>query len=176
MCALTMICFRISRLTLLATLGLALAAFDVAPATADNDDLGSDWTVVTMDINGSVWGVGTSMYANRAMGIAFANCKQMSTKKIGCGALIRTMRSGWILALRCGSEVILVAEKKLKDAADAAIAREFELRQVYVPDMPACELLFLVDPRGVVVPENLKTSARVAITSPVGLSKSAHHP
>ena len=116
------------------------------------------------------------MYANRATGIAFANCKKMSGKQIGCGALIKTMRSGWILALRCGSEVILVAEKKLKDAEDAAIAREIELRQVYVPDMPACERLFSVDPLGVVDRENLKTSVRAPITNSVIMSKSVHHP
>jgi hypothetical protein len=171
-----MICCKLSSLTAVATLGLALVAFDGDPATADNDVLDSNWTVVTMDIKGSVWGVGTSMYANLATGIAFANCKQMSGKKIGCGALIKTVRSGWILALRCGSEVILVAEKDLKDAEDAAIARELELRQVYVPDMPACERLFSVDPRGVVVRENLKTSVRELLTNPRRMKKSAHNP
>jgi hypothetical protein len=144
-----------------ASLWLPLAAFNGGPATA-GDDLDSDWTVATMDIDGSAWGVGTSIYVNQAIRIAFANCKQISKKEIGCGARLKAVRSGWILALRCGNEAILVADKKLKGAEDAAIARELELRQVYVPDMPACKRLFLVDPRGVVVRENLKTSVRVS--------------
>lgn len=150
---------------LLAVLVIAATGF-VSSAQADSDDLESNWTVATMDIDGSAWGVGTSIYANEAMRIAFANCHQMSKKTIGCGALLKGVRSGWILAKRCGREVILEADEKLKDAENSAVARERELRQVYVPDMPACQRLFLVDPRGVVARENLKTSVRVPMTNP----------
>jgi len=84
-------------------------------------------------------------------------------------------RSGWILALRCGSESILVADTKLEDAKNAAIAREIELRQVYARDMPACKRVFTVDPRGVVVRENLETSRRRPITEPTRIISSEHH-
>ena len=103
---------------LLAVLVIAATGF-VSSAQADSDDLESNWTVATMDIDGSAWGVGTSIYANEAMRIAFANCHQMSKKTIGCGALLKGVRSGWILAKRCGREVILEADEKLKDAEDS---------------------------------------------------------
>ena len=151
----------ISKFTAAAMLGLTLAAFNCGLADADNRELDSDWTVVAMDIDGSAWGVGTSIYANEAIGLALANCRRMSGNRIGCGARLKAARSGWILGLRCGGEAILVAEEKLKDAERAAAARELELRKIYVPEMPACKRLFVVDPRGVVVRENSKAAAQV---------------
>lgn len=43
----------------------------------------------------------------------------------------------WSLALRCGNENIIVAERSLAAAEQLARKREGELRRLYVPDMPA---------------------------------------
>jgi len=131
---------------------LALAATNAGPAGAVTDVSDSEWTVVTMDFDGS-WGVGTATSTNLAILRALANCKMMSKKEIGCGAYSKTMRFGWILALRCGSESVLEADLKLEEVKKLAIARESELRQLYVRDMPPCRLVFSVDPRGVVIRE-----------------------
>jgi hypothetical protein len=153
----------------------ALAESNPPLIAAETDVLDSDWTVVAMDFDGA-WGVGTAISTNLAISIAFSNCKKMSKKEIGCGAHSRTMRSGWILALQCGSESILVAHTKLEDAENAAIAREIELRQVYARDMPACKRVLAVDPRGVVVRENFEISRRVPITEPTRITSSEHQP
>ena len=145
-----MICRNILSTFAIVTLGLALAAINGNRAVAVADELNSEWTVVATDYNGAAWGAGTAITTNQARAIAFANCKRMSKKEIGCGARSVTMGSGWILGLRCGSEFILVADDKLKDAEDAAIARELELRQVYLRDMPACKRAFSVDPLGII--------------------------
>jgi hypothetical protein len=148
---------KIFSLSAFAALMLALAAANVGPAGAGTDESDPDWTVVAMSFDGS-WGAGTAPSANRAISIAFANCKKVSKTEGSCGAFFKTVRAGWILALRCGSESILVADIKLKDAENAAIAREIELRKVYARDMPPCKRVFSVDPRGVVVREGLEIS------------------
>lgn len=156
-------CCNLSKLAAVAALGSVLAAFDGGPAAAANDEWDSDWTVAAMDFNGSTWGVGTATDVNQATRIAFARCKQMSKQGIGCGTRLKAVRAGWILALRCGSQAILETGENLKDAEDAAIARARELRQIYAPDVLACERLFLVNNHGVV--ENLKTPARVPVAN-----------
>lgn len=112
-----------------------------------NDDA---WTVLTMAPDGS-WGVATEMEPGRAIGRAIANCKKMYKKEIGCGAISTRIRAGWSLAMRCGSENIIAAEKTLTAAEGAAVRREHELRTVYVQDMPACRRVLTVDPLGLIL-------------------------
>jgi hypothetical protein len=66
----------------------------------------------------------------------------------GCGAMFKTIQAGWSLGIRCGGENIVVAEKTLAGAEQAARGREVELRQLYVPDMPSCRRVVAVDPTG----------------------------
>jgi hypothetical protein len=149
---------NIVSLSAFAALLISFAATNAGTARAATRGPDFEWTVVAMDFDGS-WGVGTGISTNQAIPIAIANCKKMSQRnEIGCGALLRTMRSGWILALRCGSESILVADTTLKKAANLAIAREVELRHHYVRDMPPCKLVISVDPHGVVTSEKLRAS------------------
>jgi hypothetical protein len=117
------------------------------------------WTVLTMAPDGS-WGVATDISTNRAIASAIGDCKIMSQADIGCGAYVATIRAGWGLGIRCGHENIVVAQKNLADADRAAINREIELRQLYVPNMPPCVRVLTVDPHGVIVAPKLEYSGR----------------
>ena len=55
------------------------------------------------------------------------------------------------MGITCGSQNIIVAEKNLADAEQAAINRIIALRRLYVPDMPACVRVVTVDPQGAIV-------------------------
>lgn len=107
-------------------------------------------TVLTMALNGS-WGAATNDSVSVAIGAAIADCRQRFRQANGCGALQTTMRAGWSLGIRCGDKNILVAEKTLIEAEQAAIDREIELRSQYGSELPPCVRLVSVDPSGAVV-------------------------
>lgn len=107
------------------------------------------WTALAVTPDGS-WGAATESDTGKAISNAIANCKKKYLKEIGCGAVIKMVRAGWILAFRCGDENIIVAEKNLADAQEMAARREKELRSAYVLNMPACARVLTVDPHGVV--------------------------
>jgi hypothetical protein len=134
-----------------------VSPFLTSDTTTDTSE--PDWTVLTMAPDGS-WGVATEVDSGRAIARAIANCKKMSKKEIGCGASLAATRAGWSLAIRCGRENIIIAEKTLADAEKAAHRRENELRASYVPDMPDCTRVLAVDPHGAaVMPDNELGSA-----------------
>jgi hypothetical protein len=124
----------------------AIVACLVMPALAIVPDQ-EDWTVVTMAPDGS-WGAATELTVNQALVKAIGNCKAMSGTKIGCGAQLRAIQAGWIVATRCGDTNIMVAERRLADAERAARKRETDLRQIYAPDLPPCRRVLTVNPRG----------------------------
>ncbi len=139
-----------------AFLTVTLATLPVAtPAVADDD-----WTVLMMAPDGS-WGAATNFSVNRAIATAITNCKAAYQREIGCGAIITTIRAGWSLGIRCGRENILVAQKTLADAEQAARNREVELRRYYVRDMPSCRRIVTVDPEGTVVTSHPEKRATV---------------
>jgi hypothetical protein len=128
-----------------------LAAFVVlwataVPAASEEDP---DWTVVTIARNGS-WGVATAVTQVAAIADAIRDCQEMSDAQSDCGAEFTAVRSGWTLALLCGDYKVLVADKALEEAKAAALNREIDLKLFYVPDLPRCQRLLTVDPRGVV--------------------------
>ena len=118
----------------------------VMPALAIVPDQ-EDWTVVTMAPDGS-WGSATELTVGQALAKAIGNCKAMSGTRIGCGAQSRAIQAGWIVATRCGDRNILVGERRLADAEQAARKRETELRELYAPDLPPCRRVLTVNPRG----------------------------
>jgi hypothetical protein len=123
-------------------------AADISIAVAA-EDWDQDWTVVTMARDGS-WGVGIDRHIAGANAAAIRECKAMSSGGSDCGAEFAATRGGWIVGLRCDDYRILVAGKELKDAETDAINREIDLKQLYVPDLPACHRVLTVDPRGAV--------------------------
>ena len=84
----------------------------------------------------------------------------MSSGGSDCGAEFAATRGGWVIGLRCDDYRILVAGKELKDAETAAINREIDLKQLYVPDLPACHRVLTVDPRGAVTTASPRFSGR----------------
>ena len=143
----------------LAVMSLA-AASTMSPvvAQAPSDD---DWTVLTMAPDGS-WGAATGPI-NRAIANAITNCKIAYQRELGCGAVLTSIRTGWSLGIRCGGEAIVVAEKMLADAEQAATRREATLRQHYVPGMPPCRRIVTVDPNGsIITPADGSDTSRVS--------------
>jgi hypothetical protein len=90
-----------------------------------------------------------------ALAKAIANCKSKYRDKIGCGYRSTFIREGWSLVLRCGRENIIVAEKTLDAAEQAAVDSELALRRDYKPDMPPCTRVVSVKPDGRVIAPNV---------------------
>jgi len=107
-------------------------------------------TVLTMTLDGS-WGAATDDSVSVAIGGAIADCKKRFRRAKGCGALQTTMRAGWSLGIRCGDRNILIAEKTLFEAEQAAIDQEIKLRRQYGRDLPPCVRVVSVGPSGVIV-------------------------
>jgi hypothetical protein len=110
---------------------------------------GEGWTVATLARDGS-WGVATEASLARAIGVAVSKCKAMAVPQSDCGAQFTTIRTGWTLALLCGDHKVLAAAKRLDEAWLAAQFR-LELKRAYLSDLPACRLIFKVDPAGRVI-------------------------
>jgi len=108
------------------------------------------WTVVTMAPDGS-WGAATEAYIYQAIAKAVSNCKRMSRQEIGCGAQFRAIRSGWIIALRCGNTNIIAAEQSISAAESAAAEHERALRLAFGEAMPPCLRVVAVNPYGSVI-------------------------
>jgi hypothetical protein len=134
-------------------LGLTMGTINASmaqPASAQPPAIerwADDFTVLTMAPDGA-WGTGTDAHVNGAINRAINSCREMSSKQIGCGAYMTTVRGGWSLGIRCGEETILVAERDLAEAERAALVREAELRYTYARNMPPCRRIVTVDPNG----------------------------
>jgi hypothetical protein len=146
--------------TILST-ALAVCAFAL-PARADAQQTAlsamEDYTTVLTMAPDGAWGTATEITTSLAIARAIGNCKAMAKSEIGCGASSTTIRAGWSLGFRCGSENIVVAAKDLAEAEQAAAHRERELRQIYVPDLPACVRVVMVDPAGAIIAPKAETS------------------
>jgi hypothetical protein len=138
-------------LALLLASGVAFAQPALSPPASTRFATSvEDWTVLTMAPDGA-WGVATDEWINVAIARAISACKKMSRTELGCGAMFSSIRAGWSLGIRCGDENIVVAERTLRDAEQAAIVREKALRGLYVPHMARCQRVVTVNPRGAVV-------------------------
>lgn len=127
----------------------ALAATLATPLTATPAVADDQWTVLTMAPDGS-WGAATASPIGRAIAFAMANCKIDYQRDIGCGAYLSSIQAGWSLGIRCGRENIVVAEKTLGEAEQAATRREAVLR-LNLPDMPSCRRVVTVDTGGTII-------------------------
>jgi hypothetical protein len=114
------------------------------PALAE-EDWERDWTVVTMTLDGS-WGIGTDQYLNVATAAAVRDCKAKSKGSDDCGAKIATIKKGWVLGMLCGDYRILATGNDRDEVEAAVREREFDLKMHYVPDLPACRQVLVVEP------------------------------
>jgi hypothetical protein len=130
----------------------AVMLITAPPAQADDGAvmLGEYVTVLTLARDGA-WGTATETSTSRAIAYAIRDCKAMSRRTLGCGALFTTVRSGWSIAELCGDETIIAAAARLADAERMAKEREYRLRHVYQRDMPPCTRVATINPDGLVV-------------------------
>lgn len=136
-------------LSIACALAVSLGAFNspFAQSNLSDDHWWPDVTVLAIAPDGT-WGVATDAFMNRAIANAIDDCKRKYKQEIGCGHRSTSVRGGWSLVFRCGTENVLAAEERLADAERAALRQERELRTRYVPTMPACVRTVTVDPHG----------------------------
>jgi hypothetical protein len=103
--------------------------------------------VVTLASDGA-FGLGIDTHIAGAAAIAIRKCREMSTASGDCGAELVSTRSGWVLGLLCGDHKFLVSGHDLKEAEMAALHREIDLKNIYVPNLPSCHRVLTLDPRG----------------------------
>ena len=150
-------------------LGVTFGTLDAPRAQPDwreiaaSEDWMLDFTVLTMAPDGA-WGVATEPFINRAIHGAIVNCKAMFGMELGCGGYSTSIRAGWSLGIRCGGEIILVADKDLAEAERRAFGREVELRTHYEPNMPECVRVVTVDPSGRIVPPTVGYSGQIPLS------------
>lgn len=147
---------------------LALGAGVAGTAVAQSLSPASDGemaplTMLTMASDGS-WGTASAPTSGAAVAAAVADCRRRSHQTgPGCGAASAAVRGGWSLGIRCGSENIVVAAKTLVEAEQAALNRELDLRQRYLPDMPPCVRVVTIDPSGAVAAPDAAAVLRVVM-------------
>ena len=129
---------------------LALGTLTARPIPARAVDL-DELTVVTLARDGS-WGVATAGSTGEAIAAAVRACRAMAVVSTDCGAQFTTTRGKWVIASLCGDHQIIVGAHARADAEAAAIERELQTRQFYVPSLPRCRRVLTVDPNGVVLP------------------------
>lgn len=151
------------KLTAGATLALAVNLIvSSSPAQTDSSyDHRSEMVTVVAIAPDGTWGVATDAFINHAIYDAILSCKIKFRAEVGCGYQMTTVHRGWSLVVRCGQENIVVSARKLEAAEQAAINREYELRQKYAPDMPGCVRILSVDPAGIVVAPEVRHLLRV---------------
>lgn len=104
-------------------------------------------TVLAMATDGS-WGAATDVRLSSASAAANTRCRAMTVEPAGCDDHQVTVYDGWALAVRCGPETILVADRDLKEAERRARMRERDLREIYSASMPPCHRVVTIDPTG----------------------------
>lgn len=129
--------------------GMALPSIAQSVGQTDREWM-KDVTALVIAPDGT-WGTATEPSTNQALASAIARCKHKHGEKIGCGYRSTFIREGWSLALRCGRENIIVAEKILSAAEQAAVNAELRLRRDYKPDMLPCVRTVSVSPDGAVI-------------------------
>jgi hypothetical protein len=124
-------------------LAVAACALSSLPAYAAEPN----WTALTL-ANDGAWGAAISAVQALAIAHSVRDCRAKSARTNDCGALLATIRDGWILGILCGDYKIVVAERTVAAAQDAALRREIELRTLYVPNLPSCRRVVTIDPAG----------------------------
>jgi hypothetical protein len=136
-----------------------MLAFALSSVVQADEPWDRDWTVATMARDGS-WGVGIDRDMAAANVAAIRECRAMSDGASDCGAELAATKDGWIVGLRCDDYRILVTGRDLKDAELSLLNREIDLKQIYIPDLPACRRVLTIDPRGAVTTASPRISGQ----------------
>jgi hypothetical protein len=104
----------------------------------------ADWTAVTVSRSAS--GAARAPTATDAIALAVANCKSKAAGPSDCGAEMKTIKTGWIVALRCGGYRVLVSGSTLEDADEAAAHRMLQLKYISNVTLPSCRRILEIGP------------------------------
>lgn len=109
--------------------GSLLAIGLLGASLAEASDTPSD-TWIAVAVSTSAWGTAASPNLSAAIAGAVHDCKSRSPLISDCGAEIKTIKAGYILASRCGRYRILVSGDSLEGAEDAHAHRILQLRYI----------------------------------------------
>lgn len=113
-----------------------LAAFVLQADAAEVRSVAEGWTAVTISISG--WGAARARSLSAATALALKDCRSKSPGVSDCGAEMKTVRAGWILALRCGNYRVLASGDTLVDAQEDAAHRILQLKYISNIALPTC--------------------------------------
>jgi hypothetical protein len=105
---------------------VAIAAGFARPANAGEAAASDSWTAVT--VGRSSWGAAASRSLDEAIALAIGDC----------GAEIKTIKAGYLLAERCGTYRALVSGDTPEHAQSALAHRMLQLRYVSNARLGAC--------------------------------------
>jgi hypothetical protein len=133
--------------------------FSSQPAEAEDADF---WTAVT--VARATWGTATERSRSQAIALAIQACRSRLPYASDCGAEIKTIRTGTIIALRCGDYRILVSGETIAEAEDAAAHRMLQWRYISNVVLGRCTRIIQIEaPNPTSIPVTRTDSAR-AIT------------
>jgi hypothetical protein len=115
---------------------VAIAAGFARPANAGEAAASDSWTAVT--VGRSSWGAAASRSLDEAIALAIGDCRSRSAHSSDCGAEIKTIKAGYILAERCGTYRALVSGDTPEHAQSALAHRMLQLRYVSNARLGAC--------------------------------------
>jgi hypothetical protein len=125
---------RQSSCAIFATIVLAVAVhLFPAQAAAEPSDT---WTAVT--VARSSWGAATAYSLSQAIALAVRDCRSKTTRPSDCGAEIKTIKAGYIVAMRCGNYRALISADTLDDAEFALAQRILQLRYISKAALGPC--------------------------------------
>ena len=113
-----------------------LAAIALRVDAAEARSAAEGWTAVTISLAG--WGAARARFLNTAIALALKDCRSRSHGASDCGAEIKTITTGWILALRCGDYRVLASGDTLADAQEDAAHRILQLKYISNIALPKC--------------------------------------
>jgi hypothetical protein len=102
------------------------------------------WMAVT--VSRSTWGAARASTVTQAIVQAIADCKSKTAGPSDCGAELKTIRTGWIVGLRCGGYRVLVSGSTLQEADEAAAHRLLQLKYISNVSLPRCVRLLELGP------------------------------
>jgi hypothetical protein len=133
------------------TISLLSAALPAFPAAAASDN----WTAVT--VGRLSWGAAAAPSLSEAIALAIRDCRSRTARPSDCGAEIKTIRTGYVLAMRCGDYRALVSGDTREDAESGLTNRILQLR--YVSNAKLAPCVRILDVQG---PASSTTEADVA--------------
>jgi len=102
------------------------------------------WTAVTLARDGSM-GVGVHHSRGKAVALAAVDCRRVARRINDCGSMFVAIQQGWVVAVLCQDQSILVTGRTLAEAQTEAVRRQGMVRAQYNPATAACRSIATID-------------------------------